>query len=230
MRHRGLYDAEVGDAGARADRGEFDPQGASELFDCGFAHHVRRAAHTRSECRARGDDDDVSVGRDHVVECRAQRVEHSGEVDAHDAVEIMSVHGAQCRRLGRHAGVGDDDVEAAEVFDDSRGDLLHELAVADIGPEPQCRGPELPGGGLRAALVDIDDGNPRTAAVQQLREFPADALTRAGDQHGLAADVVGRPRYPAERVELADIHYAVTSYASTSNLLVRLRYSKLQLG
>jgi hypothetical protein len=93
-------------------------------------------------CGQRGDDEDVASALDHVREARTDRAPHAQEVDLNRPLERGRIGGAD-HADGRDAGVGHDDVDAAEALDSPLHGALERLGIGHIALEPR---------GVRAAL------------------------------------------------------------------------------
>ena len=94
-------------------------------------------------------------------------------------------------RLGfEDAGVVDEEVELAELFDDRGDGLLDALGVAQIAADGQrvdVVGGERADGLFRLGLrAEVGDGDVRSAFGQGEGDGTADTLGRSGDEHGLS--------------------------------------------
>ena len=123
---------------------------------------------------------------------------HAGEIDVDDRPPFLEREVDRGRHLRRDAGVGDDDVEAAEALDGVVGGALHGVEIGDVGGTAR----RLAAGGrdlghdvgqrLGTATGDRDRG---TLGGEGDGDGRADAGAAAGDQRDLAREVThGCPR------------------------------------
>ena len=107
-----------------------------------------------------------------------------------DGVEVVVAHLPQ-HRVAQHAGVGDEDVEAAEGVDRRLHELLRGLGRADRGDDRdgpaalRLDGGDRLGGGGGVDVVD-DDGCALSGELRGVGE--AEAAARAGDDGDLAVE------------------------------------------
>ena len=136
---------------------------------------------------ARQVDDARLVGLAQQRQEGARQAHHGMEVDLHEPVEIVLGHLLEAAAQG-HAGVVDQQVDAAVDHADGGGQGAHRGAVGDVdlvqaGAHAQCA--RFPGGGIGRGGVDVAQGQVAGAARQRQRDGAADAAAGAGD-HGHA--------------------------------------------
>ena len=129
---------------------------------------------------------------DDLRQRRAHRAPDAEQVDLEDPLPFLGRDPARGRhrRLG-DAGVGDDDVEAAEALD-RLGDGRHDRpVVGDVGGDPDRPLADPLGRLARLLGVEVDDRDRGAAQVHLARRLEADPARGAGDQRHLSVQVVG---------------------------------------
>ena len=150
LRERGPGDHQRGHAhrmhGVDADvvLAELERERAGEADETVLGRGVVRGERRSLASGGAADDDDrpAVAGLDHRRHGGFQRVEGAGEVDVDDVFPLL---GGELPGPpgGHHAGVGDDDVEPAELADGVVDQALHRVQIADIGLPGQHFAPGL---------------------------------------------------------------------------------------
>ena len=87
------------------------------------------------------------------------------------------------------AGIGDDDIDAAELLGDAGESGVHRLAVGHIAGEPEAA--DLLGRGLGGRLVEVEHGDGGALRCEGLGGGLADAAAGAGHHRHLAGEGLG---------------------------------------
>ncbi len=135
---------------------------------------------------------------------RLQAVDHSAEVDA-DAPVPVGVGGVQHRPLDADSGVVDQHMDVAEAglrlvrcggeprpVGHVQADDMHRAALLDALEPGQ--------GVVQVILPEVGDDHVHTRAHERLGDPQADAARPAGDERGLALEIVHGP--PVELVRM----------------------------
>ena len=136
--------------------------------------------------RQRRDVDDVAAARLEVRQARVHRAEHALEVHVDDPLPVLGGRRAHERARG-DAGVGDDDVDAAQALDGRADRVVERLAVGHVDLEPHGVRPALGGDLLQRIGLKAEEGDLGALPGELTGGLGADAPRRAGDQDALAA-------------------------------------------
>ena len=142
--------------------------------------------------RAHVDDDAAAVALVHVLERGAGGEEAAVQVDRQHLLPVGELELVD-RVDDLHAGVGDQDVQRAEVFHHLIGAGLDRRLVGDVHGDAERLAAGLDdgrGGGLRRLPVDVADRHLGAFLGVELGDRLADAAGRAGDQGDLAVETV----------------------------------------
>ncbi len=206
--HRGVDPAEVGDAGTRPERGQLDSQRAAERLDAGLGGRVGTVQEAVDERVDGGDDDDMPAPLHDLRQCRADGSPDAEHVDLEDALPFLAGHPVYGAHLALgDAGVGDDDVEAAEALDRLGDRASHRRLVGDVGADPDRPLADSLGRVARLTGVEVDDRDRGAAQLHLARGLVPDPARGSGHEGDLPVEVearhqlarsalIGRAAYP----------------------------------
>lgn len=171
--------------------GEFHGPHLGEGDDAGLGGGVVRLAEVAVLARGGADEDESPALLLHPHDRGAGAGEGALEVDLGDEVEVLVGH-LPHDLVTQHAGVGDQDVQAAEGLDGRVDEGLGGFGRADGGGDGDGLAPGCgdPGGrGLSDSLVDVVDDDGRACAGQGLRVGEPEPPAASRDDRDLAGQV-----------------------------------------
>ena len=169
----GVDPAEVGDAGAGAERHQLGPQRPAQRLDPGLGDGVGAVEDAVDEGVDRGGDDHLALALDDLRQRRAHGAPDAEHVDLEDPFPLLAADAAH----GRHlllgdAGVGDDDVEPAEALDRLGDRRITALWSVTSAPIPIARAP------IRSAASRASPASRSTTATETPRRCICRAVSK----------------------------------------------------
>jgi hypothetical protein len=171
---------------------ELGAQGATHLLDPRLADRVRRGQHGVHEGVDGRHDDDMTAACGDLGEAGADRPPDPEQVDLHDPLEYVRVDDAQRGGGRRHAGVGDDHVEAPEALHRGGYRRLEGLPIGGVGRHGQGAITDRLRGPLGRLPVQVDEHDRRAPLMQKPRRLEADAPRSAGQEGDLSTKAEAR--------------------------------------
>ena len=127
------------------------------------------------------------------------------QVDLQHALEILRRRLPDRPDLAEHAGIVDQDVDAAMVRDRGIGRRLDRVDVADVELTLARPAPQFGDGLCQAVRILVPEGDTRAGLDQRTGDAATEAASTAGDDRMPAGEIIARAHQPALQAVLVRV-------------------------